>query len=342
MREKIGVCVIGSGRAGMIHARNFVNRIPTARLVAMVDPVEENVVKACNELEIKKYYLDYREALEDSTIDAIIVVTPTIFHKEIVVAAAKSKKHILCEKPMAMNAIECQEMIDAAKQHDVKLQIGFMRRYDSNFQLAMERINQGEIGDVVLVKSITRGPSVPQPWQYDIQASNGPLAEVNSHDIDTLRWFSESEIKHVYAIAGNFRCPEAQEKYPDFYDNVVMTVSFENGSQGHIDGAVSAKYGYDARTEVLGTHGVLFVGRLAESGVSVFNSNTGHTQSVVKSWRTLFLDAYLNEDQDFVDAILENRPPKVTGFDGKMAVKVVNAGNLSILEKRTINLEKEV
>ena len=69
---------------------------------------------------------------------------------------------------------------------------------------------------------------------YDIEKSNGPLAEVCSHDIDTLRWFTGSEYKRIYAVGGNFRCPDAAENYPDFYDNVIMSCEFENGMQGQI------------------------------------------------------------------------------------------------------------
>ena len=339
LNEKIGVCVIGSGRAGMIHARNFARALPNAELVAMVDPAEDTVQNACAELEIETYYTDYKEALTDDTIDAVIVVTPTVLHREIVVAAATSGKHVLCEKPMAMNGDECDEMIIACNNNKVKLQIGFMRRYDQGFMAAKQRIDNGEIGDVVLVRSCTRGPSIPQPWQYDIAASNGPLAEVNSHDIDTLRWFAESEISEVYCIAGNYRCPEARVEHPDFYDNVIMSARFSNGLQGQIDGAVSVRYGYDAKVEILGTNGVLHIGRLDQSGVIVVNTETGVSTPAVPSWRNLFLDAYLQEDKEFIDSIIDDSVPRVTGHDGKMAVAVVNAGNRSIIERRPVQLE---
>ena len=73
------------------------------------------------------------------------------------------------------------------------------------------------------------GPSIPKPWMYDISKSNGPLAEVNSHDIGTLRWFTGSDFKTVFAIGGHFRCPDAKKDFPDFYDNVVLNASFING-----------------------------------------------------------------------------------------------------------------
>lgn len=339
LKEKVGICVIGSGRAGMIHARNFARALPNAKLVAMVDPVEETVQNACAELELETSYTDYKEALADNNVDAVIVVTPTVLHREIVIASANSGKHVFCEKPMAMNVDECNEMIAVCRDSKVKLQIGFMRRYDQGFMAAKERINKGEIGDVVLVRSCTRGPSIPQPWQYDIAASNGPLAEVNSHDIDTLRWFAESEISEVYCIAGNYRCPEAKAEHPDFYDNVIMSARFANGLQGQIDGAVSVRYGYDAKVEILGTNGVLHIGRLDQSGVVVVNTQTGMTTPAVPSWRNLFLDAYLQEDMEFIEAIIEDKVPRVTGHDGKMAVAVVNAGNRSIVERRPVQLE---
>jgi myo-inositol 2-dehydrogenase/D-chiro-inositol 1-dehydrogenase/scyllo-inositol 2-dehydrogenase (NAD+) len=338
--DKIGVCVIGAGRAGLIHAVNFAKGIKKARLTAICEPNRETAEKACCELELKRHYRDFRQALEDKEVDAVVVVTPTDYHRDIVVAAADAGKHILCEKPMAMNVAECDEMIASAIKHNVVLQIGFMRRFDQRFVYAREQVRQGAIGDVVLVKSLTRGPSIPQRWQYDIAKSNGPLAEVNSHDIDTLRWFTDSEFEQVYAVAGNYRCPEARDEFPDFYDNVVLTATFANGMQGSIDGAVSVRYGYDARLEVVGTEGVLFVGRLDQSGVVTCNRSNGLTAPAVASWRNLFTEAYRHEDQGFVDAILDRTPPAVSGHDGKMAVKVVNAGNRSIIEKRPIHLNE--
>jgi predicted dehydrogenase len=311
--SKLGICVIGSGRAGMIHARNFARGLRGARLVALADPHAPALQDAQRELEVEKGYAGYAEALADPGVHAVVVVTPTSLHREIVLAAARAGKHVLCEKPMAMDVRECDEMIAACSAAKVKLQLGFMRRYDDSFTAAKERVAAGEIGEVVLVKSLTHGPSVPQEWMYDIRKSNGPLAEVNSHDIDAARWFVGSEIEEVYAIGGNFRCPQAVQKYPDFYDNVAMVCRFENGKQGFIDGAVSVGYGYDSRMEIVGTSGVMFVGRREQDFVLTCSTARGMVQPFVKSWRTLFIDAYEAEDQDFVDCIREDRPPRSAG-----------------------------
>jgi predicted dehydrogenase len=193
-RKKLGICVIGSGRAGMIHARNFARGVARARLVALADAHAPTLQEAQRELEVETGYSDFKEALADPKVDAVVVVTPTSLHRDIVLQAARAGKHVLCEKPMAMNTRECDEMVAACDAAKVKLQIGFMRRYDASFRAAKERLAAGEIGEVVLVKSLTRGPSVPQEWMYDIKKSNGTLAEVNSHDIDATRWFVGGEI----------------------------------------------------------------------------------------------------------------------------------------------------
>jgi myo-inositol 2-dehydrogenase/D-chiro-inositol 1-dehydrogenase/scyllo-inositol 2-dehydrogenase (NAD+) len=328
-KDMIGVGLIGAGRAGLIHGRNFRHRVEGAALVALSDPHQSTREAAVAELGLAKCYERYDELIEDPQVDAVVIVTPTKFHRDIAVAAARRGKHILCEKPMAMNAQECIGMIEAAAQAGVNLQIGFMRRFAKPFQEIKQRIEAGEIGEVVSVRSLTHGPSLPQPWMYDIKASNGPLAEVNSHDIDTIRWMTGSEVVEVFALGGNFRSPEARQDFPDFYDNVTLLARFANGMQGTISGAQGVGYGYDSRCEVLGTKGILFSGSLQSLAVTQATSQ-GLLSPIVTSWRDLFADAYLAEDQEFILSIRERRPPKVTGLDGMRAVEVVNAGNESI------------
>ena len=152
MANLINVCVIGTGRAGMIHARSYNGSVPGARLAALCDPVEESLKAAQLETGVEKVYTDYRDALADPEIDAVVIVTPTGLHREIVVAAANAGKHVFCEKPMATDANECDEMIEACRKNNVKLQLGFMRRFDKSFRRGKEIIDSGKIGDVTLVK----------------------------------------------------------------------------------------------------------------------------------------------------------------------------------------------
>jgi myo-inositol 2-dehydrogenase/D-chiro-inositol 1-dehydrogenase/scyllo-inositol 2-dehydrogenase (NAD+) len=211
-----------------------------------------------------------------------------------------------------------------------------MRRFDAGFKEAFARLQEGEIGDLVHVRSLTHGPSIPQAWMYDIAASNGPLAEVNSHDIDTVRWFAGDDVAEVYAMAGNYRSPQAREKFPDFYDQIHLSMKFRGGAQGSISGAQGVRYAYDARAEIIGTDGILFVGGLKAPLVTSVNRNREIRSTAVESWRQLFAEAYLEEDRAFVQSILSGSPSPVTGIDGREAVKVVVAGNLSAREGTVI------
>ncbi|WP_280737718.1 MULTISPECIES: Gfo/Idh/MocA family oxidoreductase [unclassified Enterococcus] len=334
----INICLIGTGRAGLIHGRNMAAKVSGGKLIALCDPSEEALQKAKEELAVEYVYTDYKQAVENPDIDAVVVVTPTVYHKEIVIAAAQAKKHILCEKPLAMNEQECLEMIAAAQEHQVKLQVGFMRRFDESFQEAKKIVDSGQIGDVVLIKSLTHGPSEPKPWMYDISKSSGPIGEVNSHDFDTLRWFAGSEVASIYAIGGNFRSPEVRQEYPDYYDTVSLNLQFSDGKLGAVDGAQYVQYGYDARVEILGTNGSVLIGDQSKHKVVVAKKNGEIVRPAMHSWTYLFQEAYVREDQAFVDCIINDTEPLVTGYDGMMAVKLVHAGLTSLLEKRIVQL----
>lgn len=337
--EKIlKVCLIGCGRAGMIHARNYKNKIENARITAVADAVEEAAKAAAEELGVEKCFSDYKEILSDPEIDAVIVVAPTNLHKQIVIDCAAAGKHIFCEKPMAMTVEECDEMIAACDRHKVKLQIGFMRRFDASFREAKRLVEEGAIGELVQIHSNTRGPSKPRPWMYDIKKSNGILAEVNSHDIDAVRWMAGSDIETVYAVAGNVRNPEAEADYPDYYDSVLMSGTLKSGVHFCIDGAAYVQYGYDSKMELIGTKGKIQVGRSEKEHVHCTTVEQGTATPFVNSWMTLFIDAYLAEDISFVNAVLNDTPVEVSGVDGRMAVAAVEAGNRSITEKEIIKV----
>ena len=338
MKETVTLGLIGAGRAGMIHGRNFASRVPHARIIAVSDVVEDSARQAAMELGIKDWYTDWRELIANKAVDAVIVVTPTQLHREITVEAANVKKHILCEKPMAMNRAECLQMNKAAEANKVNLQIGFMRRFDANFKRAKELADSGSIGKLVTVKSLTRGPSTPQEWMYDLARSNGPLAEVNSHDIDTLRWFTGSDAEYLHAMAGNFRCEAARAEHPDFYDTVLMNVKMKNGMLGSIDGAQGVQYGYDARVDIVGTEGHIEIGGLAGGTTLLYSKDRQFRGDTVKSWTNLFFEAYVNEDISFVESIRNGKPPEVSGVDGMAAVDIVKAGNESIRTGQIVRL----
>lgn len=340
MERQLRFCLIGAGRAGLIHARNIATRIPRARMVALCDTSEQNLAAAGNELGITALYRDYRSAIESKEVDAVVIVTPTFLHREVACFAAEHGKHVFLEKPMALTVEECQTINAAVKKANVKLQIGFMRRFDEGFMAAKDALASGEMGKVMIIKSTGRGPGGPGAWMYDLKKSNGIVAEVNSHDIDSLLWFTGLPIQRVQAMGHNFKCLDATGQYPDFYDNVVASFGFAGGTMGVIDGTCPAHYGYDARVEILCENGLLLIGSPQQQTTTRITLDGQVIGKAVKSWRNLFKDAYLAEMEHFVDCVLRDQSPRVTGMDGLKAVEAAVAVNQAIATGQTVELSR--
>ena len=196
----VRVCLIGAGRAGKVHANSLTQHVPRGALVALVDSVPETLESTGEQFGVPaaQRFQTLEAALEWNGFDAVVITTPTFTHKPLAVMAAQAGKHVFLEKPMALSLEECDAIIQAAETAGVVLQIGFMRRFDPEFAAAYERIQAGEIGQPMLVKSLTHGPGLPPPWARDLKQSNGMLAEVNSHDWDCTRWLMGSNPQRVY------------------------------------------------------------------------------------------------------------------------------------------------
>ena len=139
-------------------------------------------------------FVDLEEALVRADPDAVVITSPTFTHADLVVAAAGAGKHVLCEKPLALTLEECDRIEAAVDEAGVVFEMGFMRHFDPPFMEADRLLREGKVGAPVIMRSLTRGPGLPPPWANDPLTSNGMLAEVNSHDFDTVRWLMGSEI----------------------------------------------------------------------------------------------------------------------------------------------------
>jgi myo-inositol 2-dehydrogenase/D-chiro-inositol 1-dehydrogenase/scyllo-inositol 2-dehydrogenase (NAD+) len=322
----------------MVHATNFKNNVPGACLAAVVDADRKLAEERAKDLGIDLFFSDLYQAIERAEIDAICITTPTFTHAQIAIAAARAGIHIFCEKPMALTLKEAEEMIQTARQAGVILQMGFMRRFDPAFIVAKERIEGGEIGSPMLVRSLTRGPGLPPRWACDLRTSNGMLAEVNSHDFDTIRWLAESEFERVYAEANTLKCFDLKEEFPNFYDNAMVSLRLKNGTLGIIEGSCPVDYGYDARAEVLGSEGVILIGELQDTAVVSCTKSTGLVAPNFPGWRERFREAYIAEARHFVECIIKEQEPAATGEDGKRALEGVLAANRSIETGRPVDL----
>ena len=332
--------MVGAGRAGLVHALNLTEHAPDAVVVAVVDGESDRAKSLARMVGASSCHASLDEALEETSFDAVVISTPTFTHRDLAVQAAGAGKHVFCEKPMALTVEECDDMIQAAKRSGVALQIGFMRRFQDEFVEARRRIAAGDIGEPMVVKSLTRGPGLPPSWAWDLEKSNGMLAEVNSHDFDCVRWLAGSDITRVYAETANRKGASRGVEVANFYDNAVVTLRFASGAVGTIDGTCPADYGYDARVEIVGAEGLLIVGDVrGQPIVEARDRDVGAITPLHRTWPDRFEQGYRDEMRSFVSAALSGDRPAVTGEDGRHAVSAVRAANRSWMEERPVALE---
>ena len=330
------VLVIGAGRAGMVHARNFASGVPGARLAGVADPSPEARASAQDELDC--LVLDNpEEAVADDAFDAVVIASPTPTHAALAVAALDAGKHVLSEKPLASTLDEAERIRDAAKRSSTVFMMGFMRRFDRGFARAAQLVAEGKIGEPLMVRSTTRGPGLPPSWAWDVTKSGGLVAEVNSHDIDSVRWVTGQEFSTVYAVGRAAKRPDLAVEFPGFVDLVTIQAQLDGGGLAHIDGACPAGYAYDARIEVYGSEGVVFAGSPVDGPVIVRDGEA--RADSVRSWSVLFAEAYRAEDSMFATFCLEGGQATPGIEDGFRALEAVMAINRSLREGEVVSLE---
>lgn len=341
MPGSIRVCLVGAGRVAKVHANSLVYHVPTSKLVAIVDTNPEVLSKVANQFDIEARFNTLEEALESVDFEAVVITTPTITHAPLALVAAKAGKHIFLEKPMALTLEECDSIVEIAQKSGVLLQIGFMRRFDPEFEEAFRRIEAGEIGQPMLIKSLTHGPGLPPAWAWDLKVSNGMLAEVNSHDWDCTRWLMNSNPERVYVEVANFKGAARGVSTENFYDTVLVNIRFESGGLGSISGVCPCDYGYDARVEIIGEKGIMQIGELKGQAIVICTDrDRGLVTPIHRRWPERFAWGYIREIEHFIESIQKDVSPKVTGEDGRWAVAGVLAGTKSFLENRQVYLSE--
>jgi predicted dehydrogenase len=341
MEKSVRICMIGAGRVGKNHSRAISRHVPNGKIVALVDPMVSVRKETALEFGIEKEFDTLEQALEESDFEAVVITTPTPTHLPLTALAANNGKHVFLEKPMALNLKECDEINSVVQINHVLLQVGFMRRFDPEFVAVAQRIEAGEIGQPMMIKSNTHGPGLPPPWARDLRTSNGMLAEVNSHDWDTVRWMMGSNLLRVYTEVANFKGAANGVDTPNFYDNVLVNCKFESGGLGLISGVCPCGYGYDARVEIIGEKGIIQLGTLEGQAVVVCtNRDQGLIRPIVRTWPERFAWAYIYELEHFVQCVQTQSTPRAGGADGKWAVAGVLAGTKSFLEERPVYLKE--
>jgi len=316
--KRLNVGVIGLGRLGRVYARDLAGRIPETRLVAVADPVASLAHEVAAECDVPKHDTDPAALIDDPAVDAVVIVSPTHTHRELVIAAAGRRKPTFCEKPPALALDEAAAMQTAIAASGMFFQMGFMRRFDAGYAAAKKQIEDGRIGIPLVFKATSRDPFRPSLEYANPKSSGGMLIDMGIHDFDLARWFM-GDVRTVAAIGGTIAYPELATVGD--IDNAVASLTFSSGKLGVVDLSRSGIYGYDISTEILGSEGTLKIGYLRETPVMLLTKNSV-AHDTVPYFMERFRDAYTTQLQNFAQNVLHGRPAPITIEDGMEALRI--------------------
>lgn len=333
MDNPVRIGIIGCGKIAQTHAAALAS-LPEAEFVAVCDADEARARAMASEYDVPRVYGDAKEMLGSGEVEAALVCTPHPIHGRLVIAAADAGIHVMCEKPMTIDLGEADRMIAATKAAGVKFGVIFQRRFWPAAQRMRAAIDAGKVGRLTLGECAVRiwRPReyfASEPWRGKwATEGGGVLMNQAVHAIDQLQWFMGPAVE----VLGRYATLRHQN-YIDVEDTAVATLVFANGALGVVEAASTFDPGFGFRVAVHGDSGAtisVWEKHEGEQGVNDVWSVPGEEEQRA-AWEDEdkdhrgFLPFHRLQIQDFLHAIREDRPPAVTGEEGKKSLEIILA-----------------
>jgi myo-inositol 2-dehydrogenase/D-chiro-inositol 1-dehydrogenase len=325
------IAVIGAGRIGSIHARNIA-RHPQLTLAMVVDPSAAAVaaiVAQCGGVAAT-----FADVLADPAIAGVVIASPTDQHLDQALAVAATGKAIMCEKPVDLDLARARAASAVLGDRDLRLLIGFNRRFDPDFQALKARLAGGVQGDLETLHIISHDPA-PPPVSY-IAVSGGLFRDMAIHDFDTARWLLDDRVSCVYAAAACHVDPAiAQAGDCDTAKIILRTV---RGRLCMISNSRRSGYGYDQRIEAFCSKGLVRADNRLETTVSTWSGRGMASDALQNFFLDRYAAAYRAEIDHFAAVLARTQPAAVTFADGLAALELAEAADLSARTGQPVNL----
>lgn len=344
--------VIGTGMMGLEHINN-VNAIDGAHVVAISDPDPQSrrFGKNTARLEDDMVFEDHKDLLAAGVCDAVVLVSPNHTHADVMEDILATDVHVLVEKPLGIDVAECRRIIKAAEGHQGIIWMGLEYRYKPPIQALISAVRSGSAGNTKMIAIREhRFPFLQKvgAWNRFNRNTGGTLVEKCCHFFDLMTLIAESQPVRVYG-SGAQDVNHLDERYngeiPDMLDNAYVIVDFENGIRAMLDLCMFAEgsrneqelavTGDVGKVEAFVPEAIIRLGRRAERTVTELPVSEDHI-----AYAGLHEGASYLEHVDFLEAIRNGTPPKVTLEDGLLAVAVGQAAQISIDEGRPVMMSE--
>lgn len=324
--------IIGPGNIANSSMAPAINRDPNSDLVAVVSRDQDRADTFAQKHGARWAGTDYDAMLARDDVDAVLVTTPNALHAGQVVAAARAGKHVLCDKPLALDAASAKRAVHACRQAGVKLGINFQTRHHAPFREARRIIEAGEIGDVVEVQiDASPGRRPPGGWRTDPElAGLGSVNNIAVHIYDALRFLLGTEVTEVAAMFNTGHESGVIETLP------MVLMRFESGTLAYANGNQATPFPLN-EIVIHGTRGRIdgrgITRPLMEGDMTVVTEAGSRTDS----WSTM--DCYDRTVAAFSEAVIAGRDPNPSGVDGLRSVQLTDAIATAARERRTVAVE---
>ncbi len=333
----INIGIIGAGRIGRVHVESIRTQVADAAVKVLADPfMNEQTAEWAKQMGVERVTKDYKEILADSAIDAVLICSSTDTHASISIEAIEAGKHVFCEKPVDHDIQKIKQVQAALREHPVKYQVGFNRRFDHNFAAVRNAVAEGRIGDPHIIRITSRDPEPPSA-DY-IKVSGGMFLDMTIHDFDMARFLAGCNAEEIYVEAAVLVDPAIGETGD--VDTAVITMKMENGSLVTIDNSRKAVYGYDQRVEVFGSKGMVNVSNDTVSSAVVSSADGVTAEKPLYFFLERYMQAYAGEIKSFVQAIEQDGDTAVGIIDGLESVRMGLAAKKSLEEHRPVGLSE--
>lgn len=337
--SKLKIAVIGVGSIAESHINAYLKN-PDCELYAFCDINEETLKAKGEKYSVTRLFTDKDEMLKSCPeIDAVSVCTWNCAHAECTIAALKAGKNVLCEKPMAMNAAEAEEMLRTAKETGKLLMIGFVRRYGNDCGVVKDFVDSGDFGEIYYTKATyLRRAGAPGGWFGDIKLSGGgPLIDLGVHVIDLARYVSGnpkpvSVFGATFKKLGNRDGLKLTKRYNqtdkkdtfNVEDFASAMIRFDNGMVLAIEASFSLNIKNDVATiQLFGTK----AGAILNPELEIFTENNGYLTNLSfrESTALSFDGLFEGEINHYVDCLLNRAECKSPAEDGVVLMKILDA-----------------
>ena len=343
-RDTVGVGLVGSQFITTIHAEAL-RSVPQAKVLAVMSPTTGHARDFASKHGIAHHFEDLDAMLAMDEIDMVVVGAPNFAHCEITMKAAKAGKHVVVEKPLCLNLAEADRMIAACDQAGVKLMYAEELCFTPKYVRLKQLLDDGVLGRPVLFKQSEKhdGPHAAHFWDVD-RSGGGVTMDMGCHAIQFFRWLNANNpVKSVYAQM-NTSVHAARTRGED---NAIIILEFDNGVVALAEESWTKLGGMDDRAEIHGSEGVAYADLLHGNSIPTY-STKGVGYAVEKAGNTVGWSFVMYEEiwnygfpqefQHFVDCVLHDRQPLVTGADGKAVLEILFAAYESAGSGRKILL----